>query len=273
MLKNFLFAIFLLCVLSACASLPENRQEGIKTDQVLTMQKDERNASMESFIDFEALRRVQSVSLPSVSVAEGIVSDKITQAQADLVANRAGRELCRELTDYFEFREEQDNPDLRLQVVITAISPTSSGASGVSALLGVFVPGPFRLPAGMGGLAADGGAADESGRKILITRWAKGANAFVNDAKVSSIGDAYQLANSFGEAFAKLLIHSSTDDKNKRAVIDKEKSTKNQLLCDTRFGKASVAGRGASILLPLSPEAIDSGAPKDMNEDATLQQK
>jgi hypothetical protein len=250
-----------LLMLSACATAPINTKKGIETAQELSDKTKGRNSSIKQFVDRTRLSSIESLGLPKVTVADGIVSTKITQAQADLVVNRAGRDACRQLANYFDIRRDEDKPDLNLQFVVTAINPTNSAASGVSALLGAAVPGPFRLPAGLGGFAADGSANNADGNQIVITKWAKGANAFTNDAKVSTIGDAYQLAGSFGMFFAKLLISPDGKKSKARIALDKTRIDKSRVLCDARFGKASVAGRGASLLLPLSPEAIDAGAP------------
>jgi Protein of unknown function (DUF3313) len=259
---KILCAIILLFLLSACAAVPKNQKQGIKTERELSNIRDERNTSLQKFIDMSTIESAKSLSLPEVMVADGVVSDKVTQLQADLVANRAGREICKDLLDYFEMRNDS-SADLKLRVIVTAINPTSSGASGASAVIGAVVPGPFRLPIGLGGLAADASADDASGKQMLITKWAKGANSITNDAKVSRIGDAYQLAAGFAGAFSKMLINPGDDKKIKRPKLNETLVEKNKLLCEAKFGKASVAGRGASLLLPLAPEAFDSGPPKN----------
>jgi hypothetical protein len=248
-------------LLSACAGVPKNQKEGIKTERELSKVREERNASMQKFVNVAAVESARSLGLPSVKIADGVINEKITQGQADLVSNRAGREVCKDLANYFEMRET-DTADLKLQIIVTAINPTNAGASGASSVVGVFVPGPFRLPIGLGGLAVDGSAEDLAGKQMIVTKWAKGANSFTNDAKVSSIGDAYQLAAGFAEAFSKLLINPGNDKKVKRVKLTQLQIDNNKNLCEIRFGKASVAGRGASLLLPLAPEAYDSGAPK-----------
>lgn len=260
---NKINTITIICVLalSACATAPTSRQKGIDTRQELRQIKEGRNSSIKQFVDKSRLDSIQSLGLPKLVIADGIVNSQIIQAQADLVVNRAGRDACRELANYFEIRSDENKPDLNLNFVVTAINPTNSAASGVSALLGVAVPGPFRLPAGLGGFAADGSANDVDGNQIVITQWAKGANAFTNDAKVSTIGDAYQLAGSFGTFFARLLINPEGMRNKNRVALDKIRVDNNRKSCDARFGKASLAGRGASLLLPLSPEAIDPGMP------------
>ena len=246
--------------LAGCASAPASKKVGINAAGELTSVRQNRSGSIEQFVDSAALQQAASVSLPKVSVVDGAYEPPITDLQAGLVANQAGRQLCAKLGRYFVINEQA--PDLRLQVVVTKIAATSRGASGVSALVGVVSPVPFRLPTGLGGLAIEGSAESPDGAQRLLQRWAKGANPIFNRAKVSLIGDAYQLAGSFAKNFAKTLLLAARVDPSKAlARLDRKAVKTNQLLCDAQFGRANLAGRGASILLPLSPESIDAGTP------------
>lgn len=228
-------AALAMLALQGCASAPKPEVRGISDQRPMTTLRDEDFARIERFVDADAVLAARSAGLPSVRIAADAVGAGINPEQAALVANRVARDLCNGLARYVRIDERA--PDLRVDVVITAIRPTSSTAAGLSALLGVWVPGPFRLPAGLGGFAADG-AARKGGEPVLLLHWAEGAGAITEDAKISSIGDAYQLAGDFADDFV-------------------------EALCLARFGRASITGRGASLLLPLSPESIDAGAPAD----------
>ena len=246
--------------LAACASAPKPTGTGIPTAQPMAVLKDEGYAKTERFVDAEAVLAARSVGLPRVHIAEGAVGEGITREQAALVANRAARDTCVQLAR--RYRIDPDAPDLDIEIVVTAIAPTSAGAAGASALLGVFVPGPFRLPAGLGGFAADG-AVRADREDVVILRWAEGAGAITEDAKVSRIGDAYQLAGDFADDLTKALNDPSGAQGDTRATLDVTEREAGEARCWARFGRASVAGRGASILLPLSPESIDAGAPEE----------
>lgn len=250
--------LFAVLCLAACASAPKPVTAGIETEKALVPVRDEPYAKTERFIDIPRVMAARSVGLPRVRVAEGAIGEGITPAQAALVANRAARDACVQLAR--RYRIEADAPDLEIEIVVTAIVPTSSGAAGASALLGVFVPGPFRLPAGLGGFAADG-AARAGSDDVVVLHWAEGAGAITEDAKVSRIGDAYQLAGDFADDLAKALNDPAGTEGDTRAVIEAAEREAGEARCTARFGRASVAGRGASILLPLAPEAIDDGAP------------
>lgn len=245
-------------LLQACASAPKDRAVGIASTQTLETIRDDSYAKAERYLDVEAVRLAARVGLPRVALADGALGEGISAAQGALVANQAARQVCTNLAPFLRFDEAA--AELAIELQVTAIRPTSSGASGVSAVLGVFVPGPFRLPAGLGGFAADG-VARRGGEDVLVLRWAEGASALGDDAKISSIGDAYQLASQFADDFTGNLIDPKGKDGERRLRLESALVAANRTLCEARFGKANIAGRGVSLLLPLSPEAIDSGAP------------
>lgn len=258
-LMRFIVLISAAASLIGCASAPVSPSIGIATEQPLSVVKDGRSVKIAQFIDIEAVRAARSVTLAPVEVANDAHDGQISAAQAALVANRAGRALCSKLSPFFVL--DATPSDLSVRLVMTQISPTSAATSGASAVVGIAVPGPFRIPSGLGGLAADGSAQSSDGRQRIVKRWSRGANPVFNDAKVSSIGDAYQLAASFASDFSSALIKPSGPREKLRPRLDKTTIAANRAACLARFGSASMAGRGASILLPLAPEAIDSGAP------------
>lgn len=251
-------------LLQGCASAPKPTARGIADQKPMTTLRDEPFAQTERFVDVAAVLAARTAAPPTVRVADGALGDGVTAAQGALVANRAARDVCAGMARHFRF--DDADPDLRVELVVTAIRPTSSAAAGASAVLGVFVPGPFRLPAGLGGFAADG-VARRGDEAVLLLHWAEGAGAITEDAKVSSIGDAYQLANEFADDLVDGLVDPRGRDGDTRARVDDETRAANEAVCLKRFGRASVAGRGASILLPLSPEAIDAGAPTAADRD------
>ncbi len=257
-------AIIGLLLQYGCASAPKDLVAGISSEQPTQTIRDKSYARAQRYLDAAAILRAHSLALPRIRVAEGAVGAGISAEQADLVANRASREVCLRLAPYM--RLDDAGSDLEIELRVTAIRATSAVASGISAGLGVFVPGPFRLPAGLGGFAADG-VARQGGRDLLVLRWAEGANAVTDSAKVSTIGDAYQLAAQFAADFSNSLVDPKGSAGSRRPRLDDTLVKANYARCQDRFGKASLAGRGASLLLPLSPEAIDSGAPRAEEQD------
>lgn len=249
---------FPLLLLQACASAPEPRRDASFEALSFETLRDEAHARVERYVDAALVASVRRVSPSRVVVLEDAAGAGVSEAQAALVGNRAAREACKRLARHFLIDAEA--PELEIELRVTAIRPTSAGAAGVSALFDVFVPGPFRLPAGLGGFAAEGVARVE-GRKALVLRWAEGAGAISESARVSSIGDAYQLAGDFGRDFARALVEATGSTASTERGITTAVEQANESRCLEWFGRASVAGRGASILLPLAPEAIDAGAP------------
>ena len=55
-----------------------------------------------------------------------------------------------------------------------------------------------RVPIGLGGIALEGEAVDPAGYQRAAMLWARGANSFFGKTRVSPVGDAYELASSFG---------------------------------------------------------------------------
>jgi hypothetical protein len=73
------------------------------------------------------------------------------------------------------------------------------------------VPVPaLRIPIGLGGLALEAEAVDRTGSQKAAMVWARGADSITSRPRVSSAGDAYDLAASFGADFSKLLVTGAT---------------------------------------------------------------
>lgn len=156
---------------------------------------------------------------------------------------------------------------LDAQLVVTTIEPTSGAAAGASSVVDYFVPGPARLPVGLGGLAVEAELRDPQAGQLALVKWARGANAVTDNARLSPIGDAWQLAGRFGKEFARLLLDTAParSGLQRKRLADAEVKAK-RALCAERYGSVDLAGRGASIFLPPAPEAIDPGPPGILTE-------
>jgi hypothetical protein len=254
----------LILLMSACASAPGSRAGMLPAGLELETVRERRDSRFERRLDAELVRSATRVGVPRVSVVDGAISEDVTAEQAALVANRAGRSLCLRLIRHFELTAmngvDSEPGDLQLHLILTELQPTSVGLAGTSALMGVFVPGPFRLPAGLGGLSAEGEALLADAPALQL-RWSKGANSMLDGAQMSTIGDAYHLANDLGKDYASSLIEALADVDGRKERVSAEQIDRNRSLCRLAFGEASLAGRGAAWLLPLAPESIDEGAP------------
>ena len=248
--------------LGACASVPDQRAPVFDREQPLSTAKNERHRQVEQFVDTEALRVLPPIALPDVRVTNGAFGKMIAPAQSALVANHAARSVCLELARYVELRAGPAEGVIDLHLVVTAINPTNRAAAGASSVIGLFSP--VRVPAGLGGLAMEAELRDPRSGQVALMRWARGANAVTQDAQVSSIGDAWQLAELFGEEFTRAVL----DTEPARFGMQRERLPRaiaeaNGELCAQRFGKLRTGVRVASMLLtlPLAPGAIDPGAP------------
>jgi hypothetical protein len=244
-------------LLQACASAP--RVERPETSALpVEWVKDEDATQVRRLADRKALADVETLGLPTIEIASGAVDSRISAAQSDLVVNRAARDICNGLAPYFRLNPDAAEAMVRLRIL--AIQPTSAGTAGLSEVVGFFVPGPFRIPAGLGGLAIDG-ELHRAGQPIVLLQWSQGANPLTEGARVSSIGDAYQLAGDFADDFVAAVIATPDDAQRRRARQAEAIVNANKSLCRAAFGKANVAVAGASLLIGLPPEAMDQGAP------------
>ena len=163
----------------------------------------------------------------------------------DAVDHRPGGEAVEVLED------QQDHPLARVALQVRRVAASSSGLAATSAVIDAVVPGPFRLPAGLGALRVDTRIEDGAGAALLELQWERGANPLLHRARASSIGDAWELAPSHArdleEVLAPLKLAKQAEPVRKANIAT----------CEQRFGRVSVAGRAASMFVPLSPEAID----------------
>jgi hypothetical protein len=249
-------------MLAACATVPAQRAAGIADTLPLVVTKDEAHVRIAVHVDRDVVGPGARFAAPTVEIAEGARPETVEPSSARLVANNAARSLCNELAPYVELVAPGSDGALRTRLVVTAITPTSRAAAGASALVDVFVPGPARPPAGLGALAIDGEVRDPADAPVAAIRWARGANPVTDNAQVSAIGDAWQLADTFGEEFARLLLRDAGDKNAPRpprlaaAVV-----RANRARCAEWFGALNLAALGAGRLVPLAPEAIDPGPP------------
>jgi uncharacterized lipoprotein YmbA len=247
-------------MLGGCASVPKAASNALAVDKPLVLVSEQQGRRQETYVDRPRLKEVRSVTLPNAGLQLPEASTKINQQQVDLLSNALNRNLCNRLGQYFAVKTGTEPADLQLQLTLTGITPTSRAASGISAAADVFVPGPFRIPVGMGALALDI-KASQGGQTAAFMRWAKGANPVLNGASVSSIADAYDLLDLFSREFTELLVEDENNQPGRPKLPEADIET-NQTLCTTNFGKASLIGKGASFILPLAPELIDQGKPE-----------
>jgi hypothetical protein len=140
-----------------------------------------------------------------------------------------------------------------------------------SAFLSPFIRAPApRIPLGLGGLAMEAEATDQKGQQQAAMVWARGADAFTSKPKVSTVGDAYDLAKSFADDFSKLLVKGASPFEkipslpSLNAINSALGGPPKEAACES-FGRGpGVIGLvGDSIGLP--PEWTDKGPPANAN--------
>ncbi|MEO6065434.1 MAG: DUF3313 family protein, partial [Lysobacterales bacterium] len=204
-------------VISSCASVPSSRVEGITSEREFVTILDERHARIARSVDDRALKGPLRISLPHAELASGLEQTGISPRQAQLVANHAARSLCTAVSSYVSVEEPSTPEALHPRITVTGIKASSAVVSGASSVLGIFSPVPLRIPAGLGALSIDAELVDSDGRQVAAMHWARGANSVTNSARLSSIGDAWQLAAKFGKEFARAVL----DTDNKRAGLQR----------------------------------------------------
>jgi hypothetical protein len=252
-------------LLSACASAPRsgsNEASAVGSlDAQLQPVKQSRHVQIFAAVQRDALRAAHSVALPRVRLSASAEVGSTSEAQQALLSNAVARSACLELSKRFVLQPPGQTADVQLDIQLTAIRTSSAAASGLSALVGLVVPGPSRLPLGLGGLAARADAVDAQGQALLSYRWARGARSVAEDASMSRIGDAWQLAQRLGRDVGLELAAMREPKPERRPLLPKEERQAGRDLCRAHFGSTPLLGRGLGKLLPLSPEAMDSGAP------------
>lgn len=264
MTRHAAFVVMGSCSLlaSGCASVPKTTVGSIETGHALETIRAEKHRRIEQYIDRDQISSIDRIALPNVMVEQTAFQKPITSRQALIVANNAARSLCNELAPYIVLVPASTVGTAQANITIDRIQATSSGAAGLSAVMGLAVPGPFRLPVGLGALSAEAELVNAQSQQVFYIRWARGANAVMNDAKVSAIGDSWQLARKFGEEVAEAIVDNDKDRSGiQRNKLDDPQMQSNRELCNATYGKLNAGARGASFILPLSPETIDPGPP------------
>lgn len=247
---------------SGCASVPKMAAGSIETEHALETVRAEKHRRIEQYIDSKEINTIDRIALPNVVIEQDAFQKPITPRQALVVANNAARSFCSELAPYVVLVPAGTVGTAQANITIDRIQSTSSGAAGLSSLMSLAVPGPFRLPVGLGALSAEAELVNAKLQQVFYVRWARGANAIMNDAKVSAIGDSWQLSRTFGKEVANSIVDNDTARSGiQRNKLDSLRIQANRDLCNATYGKLNVTARGASLFLPLSPETIDPGPP------------
>lgn len=203
------------------------------------------------------------------------IGPKLSHEQRVLVANAVNRALCVSLSDRFQVVTWDVPADLTVRAAITQVTETDELAAGVSAVasigagfidMGTNIPIPIpRIPIGLGNLSIEAEAIDPSGQQQAAMLWGRGATAFFSSPKASKASDAYDLAEAFGEDFAKLLVKGESPFDGTGIDIPTWQKVSSAMGFPAKHAACEVYGRYPGIAglvggqLGLPPEWTDKG--------------
>lgn len=262
----------IVALLPGCASAPLVEGGGLSSYGTMTTSDGLVTKSRFS-VDKQQVSAAKTVRI-SPTIFPQAAAPKLSQEQRTLVANALDRALCVGLSDRFTVVTPNEPADLTVRAAITRAEATDEVAAGVSVAtsLGmnfvktsVPIPTP-RVPIGMGSLSVEADAIDAAGRPRAAMLWARGATAFFSSPKVSKAGDAYDLAEAFGEDFGSLLVKGaspfegfSIDLPSWHKIKSSAGFSPKHAACERHGRYPGIAGAlGGQIGLP--PEWTDGGA-------------
>jgi hypothetical protein len=197
-------------LISSCTSVPLQEGGTLTSYGQLSPAKGKFTKSR-SFVDAQGLTSVKTVSIVPTTFSFSAASRIKAPQDRALVSNALDRAVCVSLSDKYQIVPAGQPADLTVRTVVTDIVATNKTMAGVSTAvslgsslaLPVGIP---RLPVGLGGLAVEAEAVDNTGAQRAAVVWSKGANSITNNARVSEVGDAYSLAGNFGKYFSRMLV-------------------------------------------------------------------
>jgi hypothetical protein len=277
--------LLLSTLVAACASVPLEPAGSLSTYQRLTPSNGVLTQAQVS-VSKDYVLAAKTVHIIPTSFAATAIEPKVTEPQRRLIANAVDRSLCVDLGDRFHIVSPGEPADLTVHAFITRIVPTDEIAAGASkaasvatsvvkAIGVVTAPVPsLRVPIGLGGLALEAEARDHLGSQKAAMMWARGADVVTSRPRVSSSGDAYDLASSFGEDFSKLMVtgvspfQTPPSPPSMQRVGSMLGAAPKESACEA-FGRGpGVAGLvGGALGLP--PELADKGSQADAGAQAT----
>lgn len=215
----------------------------------------------------------KTVRLVPTTFSPAAHQDGISDEQRKLVANAVDRALCAGLSERLIVVSANEPADLTVHAVVTnmavtdpnAVAATKAASVAKSILLpGIPVPTP-RLPIGLGSLSIEAEARKPGGAQEAAMLWGRGANALSGSARISNVGDAYELASAFGDDFSKLVVTGESPFQKLPGLPSAERvqswagGTPKHAACEA-FGREQGVTGLVSGAVGLPPEWTDKGA-------------
>jgi hypothetical protein len=260
-------------IAAGCATAPLERSGSLASYDNLTASDGLLTKSQVRVSSADVLA-ARSVRIEPTVFTAAAIKGPFSDKQRGLVTNAVSRALCFALSERFQIAAPTEAADLSVRAVITHVAPTDPTAAGASKVAGVLpsilapgVPIPVpRIPIGLGSLSVEAEARDRSGAQKAVMIWARGANSFTSAPRVSSEGDAYDLASAFGDDFGKLLVTGASPfgKISGPPSIDSLNTTlggaPKQAICET-FGRAPGVPGMIAQRIGLPPDWTDRGPP------------
>lgn len=277
----------LLPYLAGCASVPL-QQTGSLSSYERLQPADGLLTKARVIVDKDAMLAARTVRIVPTTFSPAAAASKLSERDRRLVANAVDRSVCIGLSDRFHIVLPPQTADLTVHVSIAAIVPTDELAAATSKVLDIgqsvvtstgivetSLPIPsLRVPIGLGGIALESEAVDPAGYQRAAMLWARGANSFTGGARVSPVGDAYELAASFGDDFSEMLVTGSNPFRTKMPELPAMHRLNSMFggkakepACEL-FGRVGVTDLLASSL-GLPPGWTDKGTEADQQTQAT----
>lgn len=199
-----------LLTLAACASVPL-KQGGTLTSYDHLGKESGMLGKSRAYVDKDAVLAARTVRIqPALFTPEAAAKIPANGDRA-LVTRALDRAVCVALSDKYQVVAPDQPADLTIRNAVVDILPTNKTTAGISTVtsigsgfvLPVSIP---RLPIGLGGVAIEGEALDNTQAQRAAIVWARGANSITDNPRVSDVGDAYSLAASYGGDFSDLII-------------------------------------------------------------------
>ena len=276
-----LLGLGLIPLISACASVPLAETGALSSYQRL-QPSDGLLTKARVSVDKDAILAAKTVHIIPTTFSPTATETTLSDKDRKLVANAINRSVCIGLSDRFQIVLAPQMADLTVHVSIASIVPTDETAAATSKVLDIgksvvtstgvvetSVPIPsVRVPIGLGGIALEGEAVDPVGQQKAAMLWARGANSFFGTTRVSPVGDAYELASSFGGDFSELLVTGANPFRTKLPSLPSMHRVKSmfggapkEATCDA-FGRVGVTDMLAGKF-GLPPGWTDKGAQAD----------
>lgn len=224
----------------------------------------------------------KTVNIVPTSFASTI-APALSNEQRALVANALNRALCVNLSERFIVVAQDAPADLTVRAAVTHATETDEVAAGLSVAASIgtkfidtSVPIPsVRIPIGLGEIAIEAEAVDRSGRQQAAIVWGRGATMLFSTPRMSKASDAYDLAQAFGEDFAKLLNKGESPFKFTGLNIPSPEMLGSKMGFAPKYAACESYGRARGLVgmigdkLGLPPEWTDKGANAESKPQAS----